>query len=97
MIVDTKMNSKNTIEKAKNIVVSRLRDAPEFKIHQSISAQIDYMSDLVLGVSKDKSRLKDINVGVYAVREFNESDPELAEVLMKIQFMADKLERGLKV
>lgn len=91
------MNAKETVEKAKNIIESRMNEAPNFILYQSIGAQIDYVCEIVLGENKDKTRLKDINVGVYAVREFEESDPELAEELMNIQFIADKLERGLKV
>lgn len=91
------MNVKETVEKAKNIIESRLREAPDFTLYQSISAQIDYVGEIVLGDNKDKARLKDINVGVYAVREFEESDSELAQELKKIQFIADKLKKGLKV
>ena len=52
---------------------------------------------MLRGNEKDRSRLKNIIVGHFAVREFEESDPELAEALNAAQAIAFKAAKGLKV
>jgi Tsi6 len=49
------------------------------------------------GEEKDKSRMKDIIVGHYAVREFEDSDPELAAILIAVQSIASKMSKDLKI
>jgi len=49
------------------------------------------------GNEKDRSRLKNIIVGHFAVREFEESDPDLAEALNAAQAIAFKAAKGLNL
>lgn len=91
------MDKYDVLKCAKEIVQRRLKLAPDYFIFQSIDAQLDYMKELIDGNISDRSKLKDINVGLYAIREFEESDPEFAKELKKVQFIADKMSKGLKV
>jgi hypothetical protein len=78
--------------------MARLRKAeyPTLDILPSIIAQLEYMLSVFRGES-DKSRMKDIILGLYAVREFEESDPEFANALHGANAIADKMARGLKI
>lgn len=75
----------------------RYNAAPAFEIFASIIAQLEYMERVLSGVEKDKSRMKKIILGHYAVREFEESDPEFAKALIQVQAIASKMAKGLKV
>jgi hypothetical protein len=91
------MNSIETVEKALVLAYARSSEAPGFQIFASIVTQLEYLSSVLRGDEKDRSRLKDIIVGHFAVREFGESDPELAEALNAAQNIAFKAAKGLKV
>ncbi len=91
------MDKFETLRKAKQIAQRRLRSAPDFTIFQSIDAQQDYIQQVLDGTIADRSKLREINVGLYAVREFEESDPEFATELKRVQYIADRMAKGLKV
>ena len=91
------MNTINIINEAIKISKARIKAAPNFPIFQSIDAQLDYMDKLINGKIIDKSKLHQINVGLYAVKEFEESDPEFANILKKVQYIADRMAKGLKI
>lgn len=89
-------------------VINRLREAclaansrrlasPGYAVLESACKQADYVYAVASGIETDKSRLREIIVGVYAIREFDDSDPELATALKDVQFVADRMAKGLKV
>lgn len=79
------------------IAESRRRAAPDYEVYESICRQLDYLSAVASGQEHDRLRLREIVVGVYAIREFEDSDPELAVALKDAQFITDRMARGLKV
>lgn len=79
------------------IAKARLDSVPAYNIYQSVCSQLDYLFAVASGQEKNRLRLRDIIVGVYGVREFEESDPELATALKDAQYIADKMAKGLKV
>jgi len=81
------------LEQVRELSRQRLDVAPEFVLFQSIYAQLDFMCRLATGQESDRSRLQRVNIGRYAVREFEESDPEFARALKDAQYIA----KGLKV
>ena len=93
--MNVNLDKVETVTQAKKIISSRLNSAPDFVLFQSIDAQLDYLMDIVKGDSNDRSRLKDINVGTYAVHEFEESDPDLAQALKKVQYIVYKMTGGV--
>ncbi len=90
------MTAIEIVNNALSLAQARLHAAPTVEIFSSIVAQLEYMIR-VLGGGEDKSRMKDIIVGHYAVREFEESDPEFADALNQAQTIASKMAKGLKV
>lgn len=84
----------DALTRARDIAKKRLGLAPDFALFQSIYAQLQYLLAVAEGVEKDRSRLRTIISGTYAVREFEVSHPELANALFEAQSIADKLERG---
>ena len=91
------MTAIETVEKALVLAKIRLRAAPRFEIFSSAVAQLEYLLSVLRGNEKDRSRLKNIIVGHFAVRECEESDPDLAEALNAAQAIAFKAAKGLKV
>lgn len=85
------------IKNALTLAKVRLGGAPGFELFISTVAQLEYLLSVMTGEEKDRSRLKDIIVGHFAVREFEESDPEFAQALKAAQFIASKAAKGLKV
>lgn len=91
------MDKKEILQNAKKLSENRLQSAPDFKAFQSIDNQLQYLQDLVSGKITDRSKIKEINVGLYAIREFEESDPEFSSYLKKVQYIAERIRKGLKV
>ena len=80
-----------TIKEGISLVKKRLNDIPDFDIYQSILKQLYYLLSVLDGSELDKSKLKQVVLGHFAVREFEESDPELSKILKKCQNIAFKL------
>ena len=91
------MDSAKLVDKALEMAEERRKLAPSFHLFGSIVAQLQYLRDVLAKVELDRSKLKDIIVGHYAVREFEETDPEFSEVLKKAQYVASTAARGLKI
>ena len=91
------MTAIETVNHALFLTRNRLSDAPKFQLFSLIFAQLEYILSVLNGEESDKSRMKKIVVGHYAVREFEESDPELANALIAVQSVASKISKGLKI
>jgi hypothetical protein len=91
------MTAIETVNHALSLARNRLNDAPTFQLFISTVAQLEYMSRVLNGEENDKSQMKKIVVGHYAVHEFEESDPDLANALTAAQSIASKMSKGLKV
>jgi len=85
------------VDRALVVANQRLAAVPDFQLFASIVAQLSYVRAVLSGAESDRSRLKAVIVGHYAVREFSESDPEFAAVLMPVQNIASKMAKGLKI
>lgn len=84
------------VEKALAATNQRLAAAPSFGIYQSIQVQLVYLLSVLKGTEPDRSRLKQINFGVYAAKEFEDSDPEFAQALHPAFWVATQMAKGLK-
>ncbi|GLO63236.1 hypothetical protein MACH09_37440 [Vibrio sp. MACH09] len=87
------MSSKDisTIEEALSACQKRAKKSPNFSLLISIERQIVYVRAIVEGSEKDKSRLNELTLGVYAVREFFDTDREFAELLVDVNDIANRL------
>jgi Tsi6 len=86
-----------TINIALSLAQDRRNSAPTFELFTSIVKQLEYIERILNGEEKDKSQMKKIIIGHYAVREFEDSDPEFANALIAAQAIASKIAKGLKV
>lgn len=91
------MDAIDTVDNALELARSRLSEAPGFQIYASTVAQLEYLAAVLRGEENDRVRLRDIIVGHFAVREFKESDPELADALIAVQNIAHRAAKGLRV
>lgn len=64
---------------------------PGVQTLESIVRQIDYLIDLQSGRIEDRSRLKDIVLGVQAAREVEPLDSSVAEILYAVNEQAQKM------
>ncbi len=79
------------VKVAKKMVEDRLSYNPDFNILLSINAQLDYLFDVLSNDSVSKERLEEINMGLYAIREFEETDIEFSKILIEVSHMAYEL------
>jgi Tsi6 len=71
-------------EKTRNRIDILLRAEPDNPLLESVKLQLQYLKDLEDGKHQDRTRLKDINLGLIAVREIEGWDDELADLLHQI-------------
>lgn len=73
------------VARANPLVERLLAIAPGWNIPRSVIAQLRQIAaDAEANRPPDDSMLERINIGLYAVREFETSDPELADLLIEI-------------
>ncbi|MBE4813460.1 hypothetical protein IM314_21830 [Enterobacter cloacae complex sp. P42RS] len=71
--------------------------SPLLQMYDSIVQQLLFLWDLIEGKEKDKAKLWEMTFGMYAVKEFDNSDELLFERLSDAWFIVDQIRRGLKV
>ncbi|MGR8929557.1 MAG: immunity protein Tsi6 family protein [Gammaproteobacteria bacterium] len=79
------------VKKAKETVYTLLEENPDFDLWKSIYAQLDFiLSDFdSTGKHKrmaNKDRVREIILGVQAIREIEAGNPELADLLCNIDY-----------
>lgn len=85
-----------TITRCFEAINERLRMAPDFNVFNYLKNQIDYLINIQIGKEADLSKLSNINLGLIAIREFEQSDPDLAENLFATQACVDRYLRKQK-
>ncbi|ENR0235021.1 immunity protein Tsi6 family protein [Enterobacter bugandensis] len=71
--------------------------SPLLQMYDSIVQQLLFLWDLIEGKEKDKAKLWEMTFGMYAVKEFDNSDKLFFERLSDAWFIVDQIRRGLKV
>lgn len=80
------------LDKALEMVNARLARAPGLQSLQMIRVQLQAMQDDVNhGRTPTAEAKRRINIGVLAVREFEATDPDFADVLTKASYLYKKL------
>jgi len=72
----------------------RLAENPNFPPLNSIEEQLKYLIAVDEGKQTDLSRLKDINLGLLAVREFEPHDMEFAKLLHDVSYRVEEMRFG---
>ena len=71
--------------------------SPLLQMYDSIVQQLLFLLDLIEGKEKDKAKLWEMTFGMYAVKEFDNSDELFFDRLSDAWFIVDQIRRGLKV
>jgi hypothetical protein len=80
------------LEQGLRMVGERLQASPDFSIYLSIRRQLEYLKTIVaLGQSADPEKIDSLTLGVYAAREFETSDPDFADVLFNVNYLANRM------
>jgi Tsi6 len=82
-----------TLKAALNECKRKIRKDPDFQPLRSVEKQIQYLVDIEEDKNKDRSRLGEIIVGVYAAREFEDRDMEFAKLLYKVEEVVDLMRK----
>jgi hypothetical protein len=81
-------------ERARNRIDILLQAEPDNPLLESVKVQLQYLKDLEDGKRQDRTRLKDINLGLTAVREIEGWDDELADLLHRISAEVRQMVEG---
>lgn len=71
--------------------------SPLLQMYDSTVQQLLFLRDLIEGREKDKAKLWKMTFGMYAAKEFDNSDELFFERLSDAWFIVDQIRRGLKV
>lgn len=71
--------------------------SPLLQMYDSTVQQLLLLRDLIEGKEKDKAKLWKMTFGMYAAKEFDNSDELFFERLSDAWFIVDQIRRGLKV
>ncbi|MGJ3448919.1 immunity protein Tsi6 family protein [Enterobacter sp. PTB] len=71
--------------------------SPLLQMYDSTVQQLLFLRDLIEGKEKDKAKLSKMTFGMYAAKEFDNSDELFFERLSDAWFIVDQIRRGLKV
>ncbi|QKJ85703.1 hypothetical protein PMPD1_0731 [Paramixta manurensis] len=85
------------VNDAIDVLQSRLVKKPTFALYIMAFEQVKCVKNILLEVEKDKSKLHTMNLGVLASKEFDTTDPELAQSLSNVNYIASQVGQGLKV
>jgi hypothetical protein len=80
------------IEEGLRMVRHRRQASPGFSIYRSIQRQLEYLKETVdAGQVPTEEKRSSLTLGVYAAREFEASDPDFADVLFKVNYLANRM------
>jgi hypothetical protein len=80
------------IAKGLEMVEQRLNQSSRSQIYNSIKAQLLYMKQTVEAHAKPSDeKLDSLTIGIYAAREFETSDPDLADLLFNVEYLFKRL------
>ncbi|MGK8977769.1 immunity protein Tsi6 family protein [Pseudomonas aeruginosa] len=85
------------IDGALALVADRLARYPGYEVLLSAEKQLQYIRSVLLDRSLDRSALHQLTLGSIAVKEFDETDPELSRALKDAYYVGIRTGRGLKV
>ena len=95
------MTALNYVEKALTLAEKRYAEvknlnphSPLLQMYDSIVQQLIFLRDLIEGKEKDKAKLWKMTFGMYAAKEFDNSDELFFERLSDAWFIVDQIRRG---
>ena len=85
------------VEHALEVLAERRCRFPQFDLFEKLHEQLLYLRSRLLDPRLERAALHRISLGAIAVKEFEETDPELARALKDAHYVAVRTARGLKV
>lgn len=85
------------LDHALALVRERRQRLPGFAPYGQAEAELIYLRRVVQDPTLDRTPLHQGRLGALAVKEFEETDPELARALKDAHWIAAQLARGVKV
>lgn len=79
-------------EKGREAIAELERQWPTLYYLPSFRAQVDYLEAVEVGSEPDRTRLKDINIGVITAKDIEDRDVQAAAVLHEISATARAME-----
>ncbi len=81
------------VDEGLRLVRHRRQASPGFSVYLSIERQLEYLAEVISsGQPLPEDKRASLTLGVYAAREFEASDPEFADVLFKVNYLANRME-----
>lgn len=88
------MNSQMVLSQAKKRCSELLVGSPKFFPLQSVMEQLLYIEAALNDKAADRDKLEHINVGLFAVKEFEVRAPEFAELLYQVEDVVELMKSG---
>ena len=85
------------VEHALEVLAERRRRFLQFDLFENLHEQLLYLRSRLLDPHLERAALHRISLGASAVKEFEETDPELARALKDAHYVAVRTASGLKV
>ena len=82
------------VENALNKCETLMHDHPSAGPFEYVTVQLRYVLALLKGEDSDRSRLKNINIGLIALREFDTRFPEFSDCLMAVEKIVEDMRFG---
>lgn len=79
------MNANVTVANAKARCAELAERLPDFYPLQSVMEQLSYIEESLIDKTVDRQKLKCINIGLFAVREFEVRAPDFAQMLYDVE------------
>jgi len=82
------MNLKEVLTVAKQMTAERLAESPDYELYIEVDRQLKLIkSNVESGNRPTDEQKEEISIGLIAVREFEQTDEEFADILGKVSYL----------
>lgn len=87
------MNAERIIlfEKAESEIQMLIEQYPMIEQFQSVKSQLEYLIDIETGKRNDYERLEDVNIGLITVREIEDRNMDIANLMYEVTSEVEKM------
>ena len=80
------------VDEGLRLIAERLAKSPDFGLFQSVQKQLEFIKETLTSGKRPSAADKDrLTIGVLAAREFEDNDPDLADVLFRVSYAFTRL------
>ena len=82
------MNLKEALKLAKQMTAERLAESPDYALYLEVERQLmSINTGIESGIAPTEEQMEEISIGLIAIREFEATDPDYADVLSKVSYL----------